>query len=48
MVLAAAINGMADTIVTFNHRDFLPAALAFSISIIAPSDSLSTISGRFP
>ena len=29
MVLEAAVNGRADAIVTFNHRDFAPAAEKF-------------------
>jgi len=36
MVLEAAINGKADAIVTFNRRDFLPAAEEFGIKILSP------------
>ena len=46
MVLEAATNGGAKAIVTFNQRDFLPAASDFDIRIITPSDYLPTISGK--
>ena len=36
MVLEAAINGKADAIVTYNARDFLPAALNQRIEILTP------------
>jgi putative PIN family toxin of toxin-antitoxin system len=48
MVLEAATNGGAGAIITFNQRDFLPAATDFSIRIISPSDYLHTIKRRFP
>lgn len=38
MVLEAAVNGHAFAIVTFNQRDFLPAASNFGISVERPSD----------
>ena len=38
MVLEAAVNGHAFAIVTFNQRDFLPAAFKFGISVERPSD----------
>lgn len=38
MVLELAVNASADAIVTFNRKDFLPAANLFAIPIIAPSD----------
>jgi predicted nucleic acid-binding protein len=38
MVLEAAVNGRADAIVTFNRRDFLPAARRFGIGVEAPSE----------
>jgi putative PIN family toxin of toxin-antitoxin system len=37
MVLEAAVNGMAQTIVTFNRRDYLPAAKRFDLDIVLPS-----------
>jgi hypothetical protein len=38
MVLEAAVNGQADAIVTFNLRDFLPAANRFGIEVARPRD----------
>jgi putative PIN family toxin of toxin-antitoxin system len=37
MVLATAINGFADAIVTHNLRDFYPAAGTFGITVLTPS-----------
>jgi putative PIN family toxin of toxin-antitoxin system len=39
MVLETAINGVADTIVTFNTRHFGPAA-SFGIDVIRPDEAL--------
>ena len=36
MVLETAINGRADAIVTFNVRDFAPAAARFHCSAVKP------------
>jgi putative PIN family toxin of toxin-antitoxin system len=36
LVLEAAVNGRASTIVTHNIRDFLPAARDFEIEVITP------------
>ncbi|HEY1743148.1 MAG TPA: putative toxin-antitoxin system toxin component, PIN family [Granulicella sp.] len=36
MVLEAAVNGHADAIVTYNIRDFLPAAHRFGIEVLTP------------
>ena len=36
MVLEAAVNGLADAIVTYNIRDFLPAAHSFGIEVLTP------------
>lgn len=36
MVLEAAINGNADAIVTYNTRDFLPAAGNYRIEVLTP------------
>ena len=36
LVLEAAINGLADALVTHNVRDFLPAANNFGIQVITP------------
>jgi putative PIN family toxin of toxin-antitoxin system len=40
MVLEAAVNGGAQAIVTFNRRDFLPAATRFGIGVERPADSI--------
>jgi putative PIN family toxin of toxin-antitoxin system len=40
MVLETAINGMADAIVTFNLRDFTPAASRFEVSVLLPRDAI--------
>jgi putative PIN family toxin of toxin-antitoxin system len=36
MVLEAAVNGRAGTIVTFNVRDFLPQASSFGLEVLKP------------
>jgi predicted nucleic acid-binding protein len=38
MVLETAINGRADAIVTFNDRDFRPAAARFRCSVLRPGE----------
>lgn len=43
MVLEAAINGRSDAIVTFNVRDFAPAAQQFGILIIQPAQLLPKV-----
>jgi predicted nucleic acid-binding protein len=48
MVLEAATNGGANAIITFNQRDFLPAASDFAIRILSPSNYLATIIERIP
>jgi predicted nucleic acid-binding protein len=40
LVLEAAVNGGADMIVTFNRRDYLPAAKAFAVEILLPGEVL--------
>lgn len=40
MVLDAAVNGQADTIVTFNRRDFLSRATQFQLSVLTPAQAL--------
>jgi hypothetical protein len=37
MVLEAAANSMAQAIVTFNRRDYLPAAKRFGLDVVLPS-----------
>jgi putative PIN family toxin of toxin-antitoxin system len=40
MVLEAAVNGQANALVTFNLKDFLPAAQGLGVEVIAPITSL--------
>ena len=40
MVLETAVNGGADGIVTFNRRDFSPAAGQFGISVLSPGETV--------
>lgn len=40
MVLETAINGQADTIVTFNVRHLAAAARSFGIAVEGPADLL--------
>ena len=40
LVLEAALNGYAETIVTFNVADFLPAATSFGLRVISPGSIL--------
>ena len=39
-VLEAAVNGRADTIGTFNRRDYLPAATRLRIGVATPGEIL--------
>lgn len=43
LVLEAAVNGRASAIVTFNRRDFRPAASRFGIDILLPADAIRSI-----
>ena len=43
MVLEAAVNGRADAIVSFNHRDFGEAPRQFGIQLLLPRDALRTL-----
>jgi len=36
LVLETAVNAMAKTLLTFNERDFAPAAGRFGIAVVAP------------
>lgn len=40
MVLETAVNGSADCIVTFNTKDFKPAAARFGIQLFTPAELL--------
>lgn len=39
-VLEAAINGRADVLVTFNVRDYFPAAYQFNVAVLRPVELL--------
>jgi putative PIN family toxin of toxin-antitoxin system len=43
MVLETALNGRAEAIVTFNARDFGPAAERFGINVLSPAVALRLI-----
>jgi putative PIN family toxin of toxin-antitoxin system len=43
MVLEAAVNGLATHIVTWNVRDFMPAAASFGMSVVTPAQFLQTL-----
>ena len=43
MVLEAAVNGMADAILTFNVRDYGTAPARFGIEILLPREAVSRI-----
>ena len=45
MVLEAAVNGMADAIVSFNTRDFGNVQHAFGIAVLSPREALRRIAG---
>jgi predicted nucleic acid-binding protein len=40
LVLETAVNGRADVLVTFNRRDFEPAAARFGFEVVAPADAV--------
>jgi putative PIN family toxin of toxin-antitoxin system len=40
MILETAVNGQAEAIITFNKRDFKPAAERFGIDLLLPSEIL--------
>jgi predicted nucleic acid-binding protein len=40
LVLETAVNGRAEALVTFNRRDFAPAAARFGLEILAPGDAV--------
>ena len=43
MVLEAAVNGRADAIVTFNHKDYGDAPNRFGIEVLSPVEALRRI-----
>lgn len=45
LVLEAAVNGRADALVTFNRRDFRPAADHFGLALLLPGEALGRVRG---
>ena len=43
LVLEAAVNGRASAIVTFNRRDFRPAANRFGLDILLPAEAIRRV-----
>ena len=43
MVLETALNASADALVTFNQRDFLPAAQHFRLRLLSPAACLALL-----
>ncbi|HIJ38467.1 MAG TPA: putative toxin-antitoxin system toxin component, PIN family [Rhodospirillaceae bacterium] len=43
LVLEAAINGRADSLVTFNRADYRPAATSFGMPILLPREALQAL-----
>ncbi len=43
MVLEAAVNGRAEALVTFNERDFIPAAARFNLTLARPPQILERL-----
>ena len=41
MVLEAAVNGRADSLVTFNVRDYGTAAARFGVEVLLPRDTIA-------
>jgi len=48
MVLETAVNGSAHAIVTFNQRDFLPAAKKFECNVILPATAIEKMRSLIP
>lgn len=46
LVLETAVNGHAGVVVTFNRRDFNPAAARFEVEILAPADAVHRLERR--
>jgi len=46
LVLETAVNGGADAVVTFNRRDFAPAAERFGLELLAPADAVRQMENR--
>jgi putative PIN family toxin of toxin-antitoxin system len=43
LVLEAVVNGQADALVTFNRRDYMPAADSFGMPVLLPGEMLRRV-----
>jgi predicted nucleic acid-binding protein len=43
LVLEAAANGRAAALVTFNRRDFRPAAARFGVEVLLPAEAIRRV-----
>ena len=43
LVLEAAVNGQVDALVTFNRRDYMPAADSFGMPVLLPGEMLRRV-----
>ena len=46
LVLETAVHGGAEVLVTFNRRDFEPAARPFGLAILAPAEAVRRLENR--
>lgn len=46
LVLETAVNGHAESVITFNRRHFEPAVARFGIEILAPAEAVRRLEGR--
>jgi predicted nucleic acid-binding protein len=46
LVLETAVNGRAKVVVTFNRRDFEPAAMRFGLEVITPAEGVRRLETR--
>jgi predicted nucleic acid-binding protein len=46
LVLETAVNGLANVVVTFNRRDFEPAAMRFGLEVLTPSEGVRRLETR--
>jgi predicted nucleic acid-binding protein len=46
LVLETAVNGRGNVVVTFNRRDFAPAAVHFKLEVITPAEAVRRLETR--
>jgi predicted nucleic acid-binding protein len=46
LVLETAVNGLANVVVTFNRRDFEPAAMRFGLEVLTPTEGVRRLETR--